>query len=290
MVRLFRRNTLGFVVLFAVSVASSPLSASTLVAGFWADASTSSSGIYSYEAPMATQSGASVVGVIPTDASQSAPRNDVVNFFRTVSDLPGAMALYDGLLLGNLSAYTGLTATFNISNSALPAGDLFASPELVGEMTPEQTVSNAGIRLMFMGGYYNDPVNGVTPNEWWSNPAVVYVTSMRNGVDVTLTVPFDPALWSNYYGHVGTESSETLTQFHDAVTGVTRTGLSFGSGYFFSNGFAFNTGGVAQIQLDDFSTFPASDAPEPAAFIGIAIGLGVLVLLKRQRAGVPLRF
>ena len=271
---LFRR------VLLTATVAAAPLCASTLNALYWAEGSTDSAGAYHYEAPVAGQNGSSVFGVIPTNASQSSPDNNVVNFFRTVDDLPGALAAYNGILLGDVSSYIGLTATFNISNSALPLGTPFSGSDLVGEMYPGQTVSNAGIRLMFMGGYYTDPVNGVTPNEWWSNPAVVYVTSMRNGENVTLTVAFDPALWSNYYGHAGTESSATLAQFQAALSGVTRTGLSFGSGYFFSDGFAFSTGGSAQIQVDDFSPISASDVPEPGTFVGLAIGLIACGFLK----------
>ena len=86
---------------------------------------------------------------------------------------------------------------------------------------------------MFMGGYLGSGM----PNEWWSNPAAAYVTSMDNGQDVTLTVAFDSSLWSNYNGING--SADTV-EFEEALAGVTRIGLSFGSGYFFSDGFAFS--------------------------------------------------
>lgn len=248
---------------------------------YWAEASTSAGGIYTYESPMATQIGAAVVGAIPTNANQASPDNDVVNYFRTLADLPGASAAYDGFLLGNLNQFTGLTATFSLFNSTIPAGGLFPASSIVGETYPGEVGTNAGIRLMFMGGTYVDPVYGVTPNEWWSRSTAAYVTSMKNGEAVTLTVNFDPSLWSNYYGHVGTDSADTIAQFEDAISGVTRLGLSFGSGYFFSDGFAFNTGGTAQIQLDSINTFTT---PEPGTMVLFGCALGVIALLRRRRA------
>jgi MYXO-CTERM domain-containing protein len=266
--------------LMAACAAVSSVHAAALVPLYWAEGSTSAAGVYSYESPGAAQIGVSIFGVIPTNALQGFPDNDVVNYFRTVSDLPGALTAYNAVLLGNLSAYGGLTATFNLFDTALAAGAPFPASALVGETYPGQVGSNAGIRLMFMGGYYNDPSNGVTPNEWWSNPAVAYVTSMNNGQDVTLTVAFDPSLWSNYYGHMGNENAATETQFQDALSGVTRLGLSFGSGYFFSDGFAFDTGGSAQIQLDGIGATDA--APEPGTWAMVTVALCALGFLRRR--------
>jgi hypothetical protein len=265
-------------VLVLVSAASCSLHAATINAAYWADATTDPSGNYA-NVPVATQVGSSVAGVIPTNANQAQPGLNVVNFFRTGNFLAGAAAAYNGTLLGNMSGYSGLTATFLLSDDALDAGAVFSASNVVGDTYPGQVGSNAGIRLMFMGGYLDDG----TPNEWWSRGAVAWVTSMMNGQDVTLSLAFDPSQWSNYYGHVGTESADTLSQFGTALTGVTRLGLSFGSGYFFSNGFAFNTGGSAHIQIDSIGGLgeglpAAASTPEPASFLllgGALIGLGL---------------
>jgi hypothetical protein len=270
--------------LLFVGTAPCCLHAATLNAAYWADATTDSSNNYA-NLPVATQVGSSVAGVIPTNASQAQPELDVVNFFRTGTFLSGAAAAYDGVLLGNLTGYTGLTATFRINDDALAGGAAFAASNIVGDTYSGQVGSNAGIRMMFMGGYLSDG----TPNEWWSRSAVSYVTSMRNGQDVTLTVDFDPFVWSNYYGHIGTESADTHDQFDTALAGVTRLGLSFGSGYFFSNGFAFNTGGSASIQLDSIGTLGGSPVPDPSstpepATLTLLAGAFVVLGLVRRRS------
>jgi hypothetical protein len=276
------RKLTSLLPLLAASALIPSMHASVVLdAAYWAEGSTDSTGNYHPFAPGATQSGSAVIGGIPTDSSQNAPDNEVVNFFRTGTSLPGADSAYGGVLLGNLTGYTGLTATFSLNNSTLAPGASFEASQIVGETYPGQVGSNAGLRLMFMRGYLPD---GVTPNEWWSNPISAQVTSMHNGEDVTLTVSFDPSQWSNYYGHVGSESAGVTAQFYDALSGVTRLGLSFGSGYFFSDGFGFNTGGTAFIELDSINPTGPAPIPEPATTGILAGGLGVIALLRRKRA------
>jgi len=83
-----------------------------------------------------------------------------------------------------------------------------------------------------------------------------------------LAVNFDPSLWSNINGVMG---NADVTDFDAALSDVTRLGLSFGSGYFFSDGFAFDTGGDAYIELDSVGMTPAIDTtPEPASILLLA--------------------
>jgi hypothetical protein len=245
-----------------------------LVAADWTDSSTNASGNYTHT-PGATQNGSGVSGAIQTDASQTSPDNEVTNYLRTGSDL--GIGFGDTALLGDLSGFNGLTATFNITNNNLAAGAQFTSSEIVGELIPGQTGSptNSALRLVFTGGAPID--NAGTPNEWWfdGNPAVV--TSMLNGVDVTANDPFDPALWSNYNGIIGNSSPDATAQFDAALSDVTRLGLSFGSGDFFSDGFAFNTGGTAAVSLDAISA-----TPEPGTF-GLLLAGGAILLGAARR-------
>jgi len=128
-------------------------------AAYWAD--WSSAGDF-YGPIAAMQCGTSACGAITTSGTVD---SDVVNYFRTTTDIAGAEAAYNGVLLGDLSGYTGLTATFSLSDSALTNGAAFPAGDIVGES------SNAGLpRLMFMGGFLTDG----TPNEWWSNPTAAY--------------------------------------------------------------------------------------------------------------------
>jgi hypothetical protein len=243
--------------------------AGALNPSYWAEGSTDSSGNYSPFSPQATLSGNSVLGYIPTDTNS--PDNDVINYFRTSTAMAGSA--YDGIYLGDLSGQSGLTATFSLYDSALDPGAPFLASDIVGETYPGEVGSNASIRLMFMGGYLPD---GITPNEWWSNPGSVSVTSMNNGQAVTLSVAFDPSQWSNYNGQVG---STDAAEFQEALSGVTRLGLSFGSGYFFSDGFGFDTGGTAYLQLD------AIDAtPEPGTFAILAAGLSLIAAFACRKA------
>ena len=109
---------------------------------------------------------------------------------------------------------------------------------------------------------------------------------MTNGDDVTFTVDFNPADWSNVYGHDGDSSAAETADFNSALAKVKYMGLSFGSGDFFADGFAFNTGGNAAINVSNFSTSAGGTiaTPAPSSLLGcmtIIAGLGFYRLIKR---------
>jgi hypothetical protein len=247
------------------------------VNAYWGESWTDASG--NYNSPDQTKnsvSGGQLSAVIPTDAVQSSPDNEVTNFIRTRADLPGASTYYNGSLLGDLSSAPGLTATLNVTNSTLTTGTPFNVSEFVGEGTTDPNTPSPTLRLNFTGGTGDVDANGngdIEPNIWWSQ-ASVDVTTLNNGQDVTLTADFDPSVWTNYDGLSGTNPL-VAGQFQAALSDVTLLGISFGSGYFASDGWAFNTGGTASLNLQGINV------PEPASFS--LVGLGALGLLRRRR-------
>jgi hypothetical protein len=249
------------------------LHAGVLTAAYWAEGSTNSSGIYTLGNPLATQSGASVRGSIPTDANQAQPDYDVVNYFTTGNYLAGAQAAYNNTLLGDLSWGEGLFAVFSLNDSNLASGEQFQAGNIVGEVGGYLP----NIRLMFRGANL-----GQNRNQWWSNPIAAYVTSMYNGTDVELYVPFDPSQWSNFNGQLGNSSAQATSEFEQALSGVTQLGLSFGSGWGFADGFAFNDGGdgTAYVQLDSIVT-----TPEPSCMFPLtALALIAAFVVRRKHA------
>jgi hypothetical protein len=264
---------LALVVTLALMTGAAPARADgfvTLNPALWTVVGTDAYGNYpTYLSAAAAGSGLS--GVVPTDGSQSSPDNEVDSYLRTMSSLSGADAAYDGSLLGNLNGVASMSFTFGLNNSTLAAGAPFPATDIVGDTYPGETGSNAGLRIVFGGT--------VPENLWWSNPTAAFVTSMDNGQSVTLTVTFDPSQWSGYNGQW---APTDLANFEAALSDVNRLGISFGSGSFFSNGFSFNTGGTASIQLD--SIYETDATPEPAAWSLLGAGLlGLWFGLRRAR-------
>jgi len=252
------------------------------VNNYWAESNTDASGNYISPDQNTSVTGNALVAPIPTDANQATPDNDVVNYVRTRTDLTGASTQYNGTLLGNLSGQASLTATFSLNESALGANSPFTSADFVGEGAPPTSpIPIPSLRLVFTGSTAQTANGdaGASPNEWWST-AGVEGTAMLNGQDVTLTVNFDAADWSNYYGHNGTESPAFTTDFENALSSVEYLGISFGSGDFFSDGFAFDTGGTASLDLSSINTAPAVSTPLPAPLWSGMTLIGTLGLVR----------
>jgi hypothetical protein len=253
------------------------------VGQYWATSATNSSGVYDYnKLGSPSVSGGQLVAPIPTDSKQTFPDNEVINFLRTTTAQAGASAYYNGTLLGNLSGKSAVTATFNITNSTLANGAPIPASDVVGESIGADTfATNPSIRISFLGNGLDSFNN---PNIWWSNATAAYIDSMNNGENVTLTVSFDPSQWSNYDGQIGTLDPTVTGQFNEALSSVSKIGLSFGSGYFYSDGIGFNTGGTADVNLVSFDTTPAAPLPATAwaglSLLGI---LGMTYAVKRAR-------
>jgi hypothetical protein len=239
-----------------------------------------------------TVSGGVLSAPIPTHASQSAlvADDENPNYYGDDPDVDNylftASADYNGSLTGNLLGKVSVSATFNLSDSALLAGAAFTPSELVGESTSDTLPDNTALRFVFFGTApdLTDDPSGQTPSIWWSNPTAAFITSLNNGQDVTLTADFLPSQWSNIYGHAGNASSQYTSDFYTALSDVSAFGFSFGSGYFFADGFAFNTGGEASINVDSFAT----SVPLPASIWGGGLLMTGLALWKlRQRRAQP---
>ncbi|MGD0461843.1 MAG: PEP-CTERM sorting domain-containing protein [Tepidisphaeraceae bacterium] len=254
------------------------------VAGYWLESTFDAGGtegVNAFGAP--TVSGGQLVGAVPTDTPTWPNSAGGGQGYEAVEHLSvanyggnGAGAYYAGNLLGNLTAKTGLTATFSLSDSLIPAGQAFTASEFGGE----DAQGNQGIRLYFKSSTANDPgapaYGGLS--EWWYSPSPALVTGLSNGDAATLTADFtNLSGWSEIQGLSASSSPTETAAFESALSQVTSLGLSFGSGTYYSDGFGFNTGGTASINLDSINT----TVPEPASFS--LLGIGALALLRRRR-------
>ena len=140
-------------------------------------------------------------------------------------------------LLGNDTAKT-ITATFHITG-ATGAFTYF------GEGTADNPCGTpANTRLFFQtsnaGGFDET-------HYWWSNPE----SQLLADGQWQLTATVEPAEWSDFYGHFGSDPLYT-TGFLAAASNVTSIGLSFGGGCFFENGVG-TTDGSGSFTLDSFT-------------------------------------
>jgi hypothetical protein len=94
------------------------------------------------------------------------------------------------------------------------------------------------------------PASFAETDYWWSNPVSWQLNSSSSA---SLTVSFDPANWSDFFGHFGSDPVYTAA-FNAAVKDVTSIGLSFGGGCFFENGVGAPNGGT--FTLGTFTATP----------------------------------
>jgi len=146
-----------------------------------------------------------------------------------------------GTLTGNLTGKT-ITVTFNISG-AIGAFTYGGEPDGSGSIT-------ATARLYWDSASITKSKNVVATNYWWSNPESV---TLANGT-LTLTTTVDSAGtgWSDYFGALGNQDQSTTSAFDAAAKDVKDVGLSFGGGYFFSNGVG-PTDGSGTFTLTSFT-------------------------------------
>lgn len=146
-----------------------------------------------------------------------------------------ASGFYTSLLMAHLSAnLTDSTITAVIKVTADSGTTFVFNPQSNPAPNP------ANVRLVFwttVGPFANE-------DYWWSNPAS-YVLAPGQA---TLSVPIDPALWSDLNGEFGNRDAAHLAQFAFAAANVKQIGLSFGGGFFFLNGVAVS-GGSATFEL-----------------------------------------
>ncbi len=188
-------------------------------------------------------------------------------------------SLYGGSLIGNLSSRTAITATFRLNLSTLAGSTL--DPSQLWYSTPGSLPT---VRFLIEA---NDPLlnngTGVTPDlHWWSNPGAVTLTSMANGQDYTLTVNLDPTLWSDDYGLNG---ANDVAGFDYTLANVLDSGLSFGAGSGFQNGFALMPGVTGSFDLLEMDTTPVPEASTviAGALLLLPFGASTLRILRKTQ-------
>ncbi len=151
----------------------------------------------------------------------------------------------------SLDSSNTLTATFDVA--ATRGNVVYMGNPNGGCPDSSSSLCPGNVRLYIQANLPSSPHNscGVGNvnafNFWWS-AGFLQFTSGPTGI--TLTVPVNPAQWSNLCGQFG---NVVPTAFASAMAHVKFLGLSFGSGFFFENGVGvdFNAG-EASFQLTSY--------------------------------------
>ena len=152
----------------------------------------------------------------------------------------------------SLATSNVLIATINVvsSSTTIFEGDAFGG---------ENVVTPAFVRLFFQSNLPSSNTSSCVGigsnvnNYWWANPtdgsqgSYTFVTGGSGG-QLTLSVPLNPADWSNICGQYGSSSQ---AGFAAAIQNIKEVGLSFGSGNFFASGVGVD--GSATFQLVSFT-------------------------------------
>ncbi|HVX83323.1 MAG TPA: hypothetical protein VH253_00760 [Phycisphaerae bacterium] len=259
---------------------SSSLQAEPLNATNWQEHAFSPGGTETWNNTV-TQSGSNLLAPMPTDTTAWDHSAGGGQGYDAVEHV----AITSGPVLGDLSSKTGFTVSFSLTNSDIAAHQMFTNADFAGEtLGGAPDVKQV---LLFLGSTgVSDP--GEPLSEWWYSPTAVSVTSMSNGDGVTISADFSNLSgWTNIGGINATSDG---TVFQDTLKDVTRIGLSFGSGTFYSDGFGFTGNGSATgtVTVTAFDTTPAATPLPASAWTGLSL-LGILGLVvgrKRLRSQI----
>ena len=159
---------------------------------------------------------------------------------------------YDGITKHSVNYYTSKTS-FSKTTSAVMTMDIqvvadaSAAFTAVFDSTNNCTPENPTVRLFFA------KKNWLKSNQyarWWANPinpAIVGSYLLQNGM-VTMSVPFDPANWTDVMGGRGTDN---VIEFTKAIAAINEVGVTFGGGCFFGHGVGVS-GGTAVFKITRF--------------------------------------
>jgi len=106
----------------------------------------------------------------------------------------------------------------------------------------------ATFRPYFQRGSF---LNGDDYTRWWANGTVPSAVQLQAGT-FSLSIPIDPAQWSDTFGRRGDSSQAAIDGFNASALAPTYIGGTFGGGCFFSHG-VLVSGGSATFSLLNWS-------------------------------------